>query len=252
MNRKILIQVTAPAVVIGLLSFATCLLSVRYIHQLQTNMTNILSENVTSLRAAQQLEISVRRLRFHCFLYLIAPDRTMQESIQQDHQRFEKWLASAQQASTTPEEHDFVDAIEKGYNRYRQEFERLSAEVDRAGPRRDFQKLAEAHPVRYIVDPCQELLRVNEESMEQTSRESEHVTRQAHLAMLLLGLLGPISGLLMGYGVSRGLSRSLYQLSVRLQGMAQHLDEDVASVSVAATGDLHYLDKQLQHVVCRV
>ncbi len=252
MNRKILIQVATPAVVIGLLLFGTCLLSVRYIHRLQTNMANILSENVTGLRAAEQIEISVRRLRFHCFLYLVAPDPVTAAGIDEDHQRLEYWLGYARQSSTTAQEHDYVQEIKEGYTRYRQEFERLSAAVIRTGPRRDFQKLAEAHPVRHIVDPCEGLLRVNEELMEQTSRESQRVTQQAHLAMLLLGLLGPISGVIMGYGVSRGLSRSIYQLSVRVQGLAQHLDEDVASVSVAANGDIHDLDQQLEQVVRRV
>jgi signal transduction histidine kinase len=52
--------------------------------------------------------------------------------------------------------------------------------------------------------------------------------------------------------VARGLSRSIYQLSVRVQDMAQRLDQDVASVSIAADGDIRNLDKQLDHVVHRV
>ena len=68
MSRKILIQVSAPAVVIGMLLFAACLVSAWYINRLQSNMANILADNVNRLRAAQQLEIPMRRLRFHCFL----------------------------------------------------------------------------------------------------------------------------------------------------------------------------------------
>src|SRR5205085_9437628 len=60
------------------------------------------------------------------------------------------------------------------------------------------------------------------------------------------------SGLLIGFGIARGLSRSIYQLSVRVQDMAQRLDQDVASVSIAADGDLQNLDNQLQQVVKNV
>jgi signal transduction histidine kinase len=79
--------------------------------------------------------------------------------------------------------------------------------------------------------------------------------------MLLLGLGGPASGLIIGYGIARGLSRSIYQLSVRVQDVAQRLDSplpagngavDVASVSIRADGDLQSLDRQLQHVIRRV
>jgi signal transduction histidine kinase len=52
--------------------------------------------------------------------------------------------------------------------------------------------------------------------------------------------------------VARGLSRSIYRLSVRVQDMAHHLDTDVGSVSVAADGDIRVLDRQLQHVVGKV
>src|SRR5262249_23599132 len=77
-------------------------------------------------------------------------------------------------------------------------------------------------------------------------------SRWARLAMVVLGVLGPVSGLIGGYGIARGLSRSIYQLSVRVQDMAQRLDQDVASVSIAADGDIRNLDMQLQHVVRRV
>ena len=69
-NPKILIRVTAPAVVIGLL-FRACLVGVFYVTRLQANMSDILSRNVASLQAAQELEIRVRQLRFHNLLYLI-------------------------------------------------------------------------------------------------------------------------------------------------------------------------------------
>src|SRR5262249_43423462 len=100
--------------------------------------------------------------------------------------------------------------------------------------------------------PCQDLLHVSEAHMEQTFQESDHASQRARQALLFLALGGPISGLLCGYGIARGLSRSIYQLSVRLQSMGQRLDQDVGSVSVAADGDIANLDKQLQKVVHRV
>ena len=46
------------------------------------------------------------------------------------------------------------------------------------------------------------------------------------LAMILLGVLGPVGGVVCGYGIARGLSRSLYRLSVRVQDMANQFDEE--------------------------
>ena len=69
MNKKLLVRSTIPSVIIGLFLFAACLVSIRYIHHLQSNLAEILRQNVTSLQAVQELEIQVRQLRFHTFLY---------------------------------------------------------------------------------------------------------------------------------------------------------------------------------------
>ena len=73
MDRVLLIRVTAPAVAIGLLLLGTCAAGVAYINRLQSNLTKILSQNVASLQAAQELQIRVRQLRYHNVLYFLDP-----------------------------------------------------------------------------------------------------------------------------------------------------------------------------------
>jgi two-component system, NtrC family, sensor histidine kinase HydH len=151
---------------------------------------------------------------------------------------------------------------------------RLRENVSRSGKSLDFQQLvdlvdAPPHAVQRLIEPCEELLKTNRKRMDETAQESDRAGQQARLAMLLLGLGGPVGGLICGYGIARGLSRSIYQLSVRVQDITQRLqkgdcpfeergtvpflcEQDVASVSVAADGDIESLDRQLQHVVARV
>jgi signal transduction histidine kinase len=252
MNRKILIQVTTPAVLIGLLLLGACLASASYINRLQTNLARILRENVTSQEAAQELEIEVRRLRFHSFLNLIDPSPERRDQIAADHEQFEGALRVARQSAATPEEQRCVESIAEGYRRYHDEINQLLAAGARDASRADLVKLADAHPVNFVVKPSQELLHLNKDMMDKTSQESLRVSRQAHLTMILLGLVGPAGGLLVGYGIARALSRSIYRLGVRVQDMAHRLDQDVASVSIEADGDLQGLDHQLEYVVRRV
>ena len=252
MNRKILIQVVMPAVIIGVVLLGAGLVNAWYIGRLQKNLAAIRSENVTSLEAAQELEICVRQLRFHSFVYLTDPKPERLERIAQDHQRFEKALELASQSADTPEERTCVEAIKAGYQQYHDEMAELRDQVAPGKPGADAGKLADAHPIRHVVDPCHQLFSLNKEAMEQTVRESNRVSQQANMAMLLLGLAGPTGGLVIGYGMARGLRQSIYRLSVRVQDMAQRLDEKVASVSVVANGDFQDLDNQLQHVVRRV
>jgi signal transduction histidine kinase len=247
-----MLQVATPAVFVGLVLLGACLISAWYMNRLQTNMTHILTDNVASLRASQQMEISLRQLRFHCFLYLIDPDSSLEEDIRHDHARFEFWLKRGEQAAFTDGERAYLKSVRDGYQRYREEFERLRKEAQRTGPRRDYRDLADANPLRHVIDPCQAYLKLNEEMMGQNERESLAVVHRLHGALLLIGLGGPIGGLLSGYGIARGLSRSLHQLSVRVRAVAEHLEQDVAAVSLSPDADLGGLDEQLQHVVTRV
>lgn len=252
MNRRLLLQITTPMVLIGLLLLGACLVSAWYVNKLQANLASILSQNVLSQEAAQELEIKVRQLRFHSFLYLIDPTAARREVIVKDHENFEKAFQVAKSTADTEPERRCVEEIEAGYKQYNTELEKLLSVAVPSIQRTELAKLMDAHPVQHVVGPSQELLRINKNMMEETSQESQRVAGQAQLIMIVLGLIGPISGIIIGYGISRGLSRSIYQLSVRVSDIANRLEQNVASVRIEADGDLHYLDRQLQYVVRQV
>lgn len=252
MARKILVQVTAPTIAIGLVLLAACLISAWYINRLQSNLANILQNHVASLRAAQEMEIRVRQLRFHCFQYLIGPNDDLESLIADDEAQFESWLGTATALAQTRKEVEFVRQIKEGYDRYRREFDRLSSEVTPDNPRRDFQVIAEGNPVKHIVEPCRGFFEENQNTMDVTAEETRKLSKNLGLVMLFLGVIGPLGGLLSGYGIARGLTRTLYQLSVRVQDMANQFDHDVASVRVTPGGDPHKQDDILADVVHRV
>jgi signal transduction histidine kinase len=252
MSYRLLLRLVAPAVVVGLVLLAVCVVSVRYIDRLQTSQADLLDRNVISLQAAQELEIQVRRLRLHTLLYLmeLTPDRL--DRIRDDERLFEQALVTARSAANSPEEQDCVRAIEAAYLKYQQDQARLRADAYRGRPASDFPRIADSHPISVVVEPCQELLRLNRKRMEQTAAESRRTSTQARIALLFLGLGGPIGGVLMGYGVARGLRHSLRRLGVRVQDLSQRLDRESAGVRVEVDGDIHGLDQQMQHLVGQV
>ena len=252
MNHKLLLRLTAPVVAVGLLLLGACLASIRYIDRLQSNLAEIVAETVTSLQAAQDLEIRVRQLRFHTLLYLMDPGPARLEPITADHLSFEKSLEVARTACRTAEERECVRLIAAGYEQYRREQDQLRDTFSLPKSLSEFPRLADSHPIRRVVDPCKEFLTLNQERMEKTAEECQRVSHEGHLAMLILGLAGPIGGLLMGFGVTRALRRSIYRLSVRVQDMAQRLDQKVASVSVVADGDIRSLDRQMDYIVEKI
>ena len=257
MDRRILIQITAPAVVIGFLLFGTCVVSAWMVNHLQANLSNVLSENVTSLDAAQELETTVRQLHVHCYRYLSDPDRSLvneaSAAIERDNAAFAAALARAERSAITAEEQECVQEIKEGHQRYQQAFEKLRAEAAMPRqPRQDYRMLADETPIHLVIDPCERFMLLNKEMMNETRTQSERVSHILSVVMLLLGLVGPTSGLIIGWGMARGLSRSIHRLSVRVHDMAQQLEQDVASVSLSPDGDVRNLDRQLDKIVARV
>jgi two-component system sensor histidine kinase HydH len=270
MNRKILFQVAAPAIVIGLLLVGTCLVGAWSISRLQTNLTQILSRNVASVEAALELENTIRRYRYFSLLYLTRPAPPTLAKLERLEREFQEALDKARQAAHTPQENEDLEQIERGYREYHAKMARLREEVARREPFTDLQHLAETLPIDHVINPCQELWKTSKESLEQTAEESEEVSRQAQRALLLLGIGGPLGGVLCGYGIVRGLHRSIARLQVQMRDVVHRLHAplppanrtesngdadpliDVASLTVASNGDLGDLDRQLAHVVERV
>ncbi len=252
MSRRILAQVTAPAAFIGLLLFVACLTSAWYINNLQTNLANALQQNVASSQISRQLEVTARQLRFNCFLYLVRANPQTLEEVNKDEATFEHWLHKASKSSQGSVDEKLIADIKQAYSEYRQHFDALRAQALAGHPPDDVLLLARASPVEHIVEPCRRLLEEHDDRALATAEQSEQISRYLRLAMLMLGLAGPLGGILSGYGIARGLSRSIHRLSVRVKDMAQHLDYDVGSVSVTSETDIHDLDGQLERVVRRV
>ncbi|HWB97441.1 MAG TPA: ATP-binding protein, partial [Bryobacteraceae bacterium] len=251
MNRKLLVRITIPSVIVGLILFTACLLSIRYIRVLQNNMADILIENVRSQQAVQELEIEIRQLRFQTFAYLLKPQQDRLKRIELAQTNFEAALERVRKTALGEEEKALLHQIEVTYQQYTKEQDQLIEEAH-GRPLPEAYKIADTHPVRLVVTPCQDLVRVNERKISQSVEESRSVSQEAYLAMVFMGVAGPIGGIVVGFGVTRGLRRSIYRLSVRVQDLAQHLEQDVGTVSVVADGDLEALEAQMQFIVQKV
>jgi signal transduction histidine kinase len=226
-NRKILLQVAGPTVGVGLLLLAVCVVSAWQINRLQANMARLLTRSVASLEATRELEIQLRRLRFYSFVYLLDPVPDRLQPIEDAQSKFERALEQARAVAVNDEDRALLQEIEDGYHSYGDEMERLRTSARPGEAALDVRQLADAHPLRPAVEPCERLVKANSEAMARASRESEAISDRLSLTMLLLGLGGPAGGLLSGYGIARGLSRAFSR------------SEQLAAVGQLAAGVAH-------------
>jgi tRNA A-37 threonylcarbamoyl transferase component Bud32 len=207
-RRRLTRALRSPLIGIGLLLLAVCLIGAWQIRRLQADMAHLLSHSVASLESARELEVQVFRLRFYSFLYLLDPVPERLQHIDDAQVNCERALEQARAAAATDEDRALLREIEEGYHSYRDEISRLRRSARPGEAALDVRQLADAHPLRPAVEPCERLVKANGAAMARASRESEAVSARLSLALLLLGFGGSAGALLSGYGITRWLDRT--------------------------------------------
>jgi len=252
LNRQVLFQVTMPALLVALAMLVTSLLGIRSINHLQADRDKIVFEHVRRLEAAQDLETELRHIRFHSFVYVMDMSPERWAKVARDQAKFEAILAELCRSPLSDEERAVIKTIETGYTRYQQELQ-LSIRTPVGPTKKDCLNWSDAHPIRYSVIPCEQLLALNREAMQATVEQSAREGSQARVWMILLAVLGGAGGLIGGFGVAWGLSRSITRLNVRLQDVHAHLDQEVGSLRLTADGSgLQRMEQQIGTILKRV
>ncbi len=252
LKRRVIFQVTMPALLVAMSMLGTSLLGIRSINRLQAQRDKIVFEHVHRLEMAQDIETYLRHIRFHSFIYVMDMSPARWAKVEKDQTDFTNALARMRESAREGEEQKVIEAIEAGYLRYRQELENTTQSPPGPG-KTDYLAWSDAHPIRYVVEPCEELLAINRRAMTETAAESAREGDRTRTGMILLGGLGAAGGLIGGFGVAWGLSRSITRLSVRLQDVDAQLDRKVASVRLTAEGgNLPELERQVGSILDRV
>ncbi|WP_020471773.1 sensor histidine kinase [Zavarzinella formosa] len=251
-QRRLFIHVTLPALVISLSLGAVCVLGIRSLNRLQADRVRLLVRDVASLQSAQELQLRLRQVRIHSFVYIMDPGPARQAVLNEDHAQFDAALSRAKDAADEPEVRRLISVIEEGYRRYRADIDDPNRRPRANAPLAEYLAWSDGHPMSPLMVPAEEVIRLNRRSMSVTADQNDELTRQTRWMLVLLGILGPLAGLVGGMGVAWGLSRSFTQLRLRIQDAREQLDQEIGSVQVTADGDYRQLDRQMEIVSDRV
>jgi signal transduction histidine kinase len=245
-------QVMMPALLAALAMFGMSLLGIRSINHLLADRDKIISEHIARLQLVQDLATYMRLIRLHSYIYVqdMSPDRWAK--VDHDQTNFESTLAKLREGPMDEQERAVLEAIESGYLSYHKSIQQ-AADSPPGPDRLSYLKWYDEHPARSVVLKCDELLELNRKAMREAAAASAREAEQSQTGMILLGLIGAAGGLVGGFGVAWGLSRSITRLNVRLQDVHAHLDHEVASLRLTAEGgNLQSMERQLAAILKRV
>jgi two-component system sensor histidine kinase HydH len=221
-DRRIVSRLLAPLAAVSLLLLVTAAGSAWYARSTQRRVSEMLANNVASVRAAQELENRVRDVDTRLDRYVITGDRAHLEAIGPLRERTAAALRDAEALAYTPEEQALMARVRRGCETLFGGYDRVAGRWPGEVPRREIDELS-GIPERDILGPAHEYARLNEEMLADSGRSNEHLTDFLTAGFLAIGLCGAGGGLLGGWAIATGVRRAMQRAENRLRVTAGRL-----------------------------
>lgn len=244
---------TLPIMGMGVLLLAAGVYGAWRVHRLHKRGSDILSDNVASMRAAEELETVTREIRYRLKRFLSTQNDRHFDHIAALLPKAEHWLHKADQLGKTEREQRLVKDMQQGLAQVNEEFQRV-VQQNAADPRsrQQLQQLADELIRNAVLPSVQQYIALNQQEADRSSQRNQSTANQLMFGLILLGTCGGVAGLLAGYVIARRVSRTIIQLTFPLRDVAGKLDEIVGPVAIAADPGFQDLESVLQIVSQRV
>ena len=172
MAPRVWTGVAAPVAVVSGLLLVIAVGAAWYIRNLQQSVATMLADHVTSMRAAQELELSVRDLKNQGVRYVISGDPKQLEPIPRLQKQTMNALARAEAFAQTEAEQTIMARTRAGLQTFFEEYEKMTE----GNPHRaDYFKtvdLIDRHMTHDVIEPTREYLRLNEGMLVRANEEN--------------------------------------------------------------------------------
>jgi len=229
--------VLATICLVGLCTFT----AVSLFHQ-QATVHRAVREDLRSRRAAVELQ--------ECLNDLLILEQDQVEAVATLHERARAHLRTLAEVADNSEEHGEVERLRQAFEKYLLAWQKIPPRTQ-PGHNDAFyeaRQLLETDVLRL----CQEVEQSTNYRLDQTTREHEKVLQHLAWGMAGVAVLGGVAGLVLGFGLARGLSRSIRRLQVRVRDAAGKLDPQPAEIVLMQEGDLVGLQTQIDQLAGRI
>lgn len=247
MSSRFMLRIIAPVAAVSALLLAVGITAAWYVHRQNKEATDILSHNLAAVLNSERLVIGIQDVRAELNRCVNTGDPQYLKSAIEARAETARFLEGVERANVTEELNDLIAHTRRGHTRIFDAMEELEAEPPGDDLSQKVHELTQDLKPALLV-PAHELL---EFSRDETARDSERnkvIADRVGLGLLLLGACGGAAGLLAGFGIARGVSRSIVQLSLPIQDTAGMLNEVVGPITVATGASLGELESILHAI----
>lgn len=218
---------------------------------LQQSSRSILKENVSSLKAAEELEIALLDQKGYVSSYLLDGNRNWLNLLEEKKARFNEWFKKARDVALTERERQILLEIDRLYKRYDDARNRVIILYQRGNviEARRLLLIDVKDLLAQIYDSCEELILVNERLIAESAQKSE--VRTAKLNRIIWTMVGGsiFLGVVLGIFISRGITRPIRRLVLKAKTAT---GEDITEKIEIKRGDIEELENHVTRLIQRI
>jgi len=227
-----------PAAAGTVLLTSLCIIIAQFLFQQQSAMTFVLRENVTSRRAAVDLE--------ECLYDISALLNDKVDDVSALNSRIGQHLGRLREVADHPEELEASRQLDEGLTKYMQVWKQIPAKDD---VQHDVAvRVAIRMLELQLIKPCQKFRLYNGRRIEQSTIQHEAVLARLAWGMTGIGVLGGVAGLVLGFGLTRALGQSIRRLQVRIRDAAGKLGPELPEVILTDVSNFSQVHAELDQL----
>lgn len=246
------VKLVWPLATVSLILLTVGVVGAWHVQQLHRRASKILTLNVASIRAAEELEIATRETRSQLNQYLLTGSRDYLDRVPAVREEADLWLAEAARLATTAQEQIWIAKITAGHQEFDREFQQVSRHTSDESQRQAVMRIIHDVLEVQILDPARDYLDFNEQQLAESSEENDRLASRLVAGLLLLGTCGAVAGVTAGYAMARALRRSIVELNVPIRDVQGKLNEVVGPFPVPTNAGIDGLDAVLRKISERV
>jgi two-component system, NtrC family, sensor histidine kinase HydH len=252
MKPNVFLRIVAPVLAISILPLIVGVVAAWRVHADQKSASNALALDVEGVRSGANLEIGIRDVRTDLNQFLVAKEKKpsqLREILDHRKPALDQWLRAARRVAVSERESKSVEMLRDGYGRF---FDELTALANQALPADVLEQrvrvLLRDTLEKDVLAPAEEYLKTNEEEIHQSNEVNQDMAKWVVRGFLLLGICGPLSGLVAGFGIARGYSRAIVRLSLPIQDAAGKLNQIVGPITFSSQAGIEEIEIVLHKI----
>lgn len=251
MATRTAFNLTGPLTTISVMLLLVGFFTAWFVHQSQAQMTATVADALTLAMQANLFDSDIRHVRTELVEYTISGNSATLKTARELLDEAKTASGKLEQLDQQPEQSG-LNHLSGAFAEFLHEFRQLSSGVQGSGLQQKIDELVKSRLAAIIIPASSRYEEFQRVWLEQQNDQMARSADRVSMALLLLVMVGAVSGLTAGLSAAKRLRRSLSDMKLSINAVAGSLNEVIGPFVVPDQGELEHLQASLSTITDHV